>query len=99
MDADTLAAIKHALANPDMHVDSKTYRAWLEELLRDRDALRKFYDAWVRCDGTRGMYSCTPAHDSRCSVKPCVCGSDALTAAENEIQGECERDVPREIPA
>lgn len=55
---------------------------------------RKFYSTWVRCESTRGCYSCCEYHDSRCPAShletcsektKCVCGRKDLEDLEQQI--------------
>ena len=57
----------------------------------ERDALRKFSDAYDRCDSNRGAFSCCEQHDCRCMKarhpdKPCECGRDEMDAAYEEAR-------------
>jgi hypothetical protein len=62
----------------------------LGKVMRERDAYRAFYEAWERCEGNRGRYSCSPEHDCRCEYQmkssgKCVCGSEQLQEADRAV--------------
>jgi len=51
---------------------------------------KQFYDAWNRCESTRGCYACAKPHDCRCEKErhisdKCTCGRDELETLETKI--------------
>ena len=62
---------------------TRSLKLELAAALVDAERLGKFFDAWVRAEGSRGCYSCTPEHDSRCAITHkvdphCNCGRKEL---------------------
>ena len=62
----------------------------LAALVARVETLERFVAAWDACDGNRGLYSCTPLHDCRCSkdrgIGDCTCGADELRAARAALE-------------
>ena len=65
-------------------------------LVAEIRALRELNAALCQCESTRGRYSCSPQHDSRCAkdrgIGPeCNCGADRLDAAVFAVDGALRR--------
>lgn len=63
--------------------------------MSDLELYRKFYETWIRCESTRGCYSCCEPHDCRCEKDrkisdKCTCGRDELDELDRQI-GEIEK--------
>lgn len=66
--------------------------------MTEQELMRAFYSQWLRCESTRGRYSCTPWHDGRCEYQlkktgNCVCGADALEKLAVEINELQEKEA------
>jgi len=59
--------------------------------MSDLELYRKFYKTWIKCESTRGCYSCCELHDCRCEKDrrisdECTCGRDELEKLVGEIE-------------
>lgn len=61
--------------------------------------LREFYILWIRCESTRGCYSCCEPHDMRCPKARFSPRAKFSSESEGEIQCVCGRDRLSQLEA